>query len=84
MTDHTVPPATKQFRQEIVATLDVAAFDPSAYRDRSYLEAALAADFDVVDLATAHDVSKKSIYRALDTHDLEYEEPPSNGPARQL
>ncbi|EMA09748.1 hypothetical protein C436_18811, partial [Haloarcula marismortui ATCC 33800] len=38
----------------------------------------------VVDLATAHDVSKRSIYRVLDRHDIDYETPPKNGPARRL
>jgi hypothetical protein len=84
MTDHTVPPATKQLRRELVATLDVAAFDPDAYRDQTYLEAALEAGFDVSDLAMAHDVSKKSIYRTIDEHDIEYEQPPKSGPARRL
>ena len=84
MTTDTVSTATKQLRRELVATLDVAAFDPDAYRDRAYLEAALEAGFDVSDLATAHDVSKKSIYRAIDEHDIEYTELPSHGTARWL
>lgn len=50
MTDATVPSATKQRRRDIVATLDVAAFEPTAYHDGYYLNAALGAGFDVVDL----------------------------------
>jgi hypothetical protein len=55
MTEHAVPRATKQLRRELVATLKVAAFDPDAYRDRTYLEAALEAGFDVNDLLLAND-----------------------------
>jgi hypothetical protein len=67
MTDYAVPTATEQLRRDIVASLDLEAFDPGAYHDRAYLTAALEAGFDVVELATAHGVSKKSLYRALDT-----------------
>jgi hypothetical protein len=84
MTDATVPSVTKQRRRDIVATLDVAAFDPTAYHDGDYLNAALGAGFDVGDLATAHNVSKKTIYRALDDNGIAYEEPPKSGPARRL
>lgn len=53
MTDHTLPAATEQLRCDIVATLDVAAFDPGAYHDRGYVEAAREAEFDVSNLAQA-------------------------------
>ena len=69
---------------ELVAVLDLDDFSPDAYTSASYLEAALSAGFDVVDLATAHDVSKRSIYRMLDRNDIEHETPPKNGPACQL
>ncbi|MDS0261844.1 hypothetical protein NDI56_20785 [Haloarcula sp. S1CR25-12] len=52
--------------------------------DRTYLRAALKAGFEVADLAKAHDVSKKSIYRAIDRHDLTREQPQRNGAARWL
>ncbi|MGB9934118.1 hypothetical protein [Haloarcula amylolytica] len=68
----------------LVAALDLDEFSPDAYTSAPYLEAALAAGFTVVDLATAHDVSKRSIYRVLDRHDIDYETPPKNGPARRL
>ena len=84
MNDCTEPAATKQLRREIVSTLWLDAFDAEAYHDRPYLRAALEAGFDVADLATAHDVSKKSIYRAIDQHDLARHQPPRNGTARWL
>jgi hypothetical protein len=84
MSDHTVPPVTKQLRRDIVATLDVAAFDPNAYHDSAYLMAALEAGYDVADFATAHDVSKKTIYRTIDEHDIDHEQPPKSRPARRL
>jgi len=84
MTDRTEPPATKQLRREIVSTLRLDEFDAEAYQERHYLRAALEAGFDVADLARAHDVSKKSIYRAIDHHDLTRDQPPRNGTARWL
>ena len=76
MTDCTEPAATKQLRREITSTRRLDAFDTKAYHDRPYLRAALKAGFDVAELATAHDVSKKSIYRAIDRYDLAREQPP--------
>lgn len=84
MTDRTSPPATKQSRQAIADILDRDAVDDEAYHDQVYLEAALAAGFDIADLASAHDVAKKSIDRAINRHGIEYEQPPSNGTARKL
>jgi len=84
MTDRAAPAATNQLRHEIASTLGLDAFDAEAYHDRPYLRAALKAGFDVADLAKAHDVSKKSIYRAIDRHDLTREQPPRNGTARWL
>jgi transposase len=71
-------------RQEIVSELSLEDFPLCGYRDEEYLEAALAVGYDVADLAEAHDVSKKSIYRAVDEHGIDLQKPPSNGPARRL
>ncbi|WP_324666182.1 transposase [Haloarcula sediminis] len=84
MTDRTEPAATNQIRREIASTLRLDEFDAEAYQGRSYLRAALEAGFDVADLARAHDVSKKTIYRAIDQYDLTQEQPPRNGTARWL
>jgi hypothetical protein len=74
----------KQCRQAIADALDLETVDDEAYHDQAYLETVLAAGFDVSDLASAHDVAKKSIYRAINRQGIEYEQPPSNGPARAL
>ncbi|MDS0223619.1 hypothetical protein NDI54_19955 [Haloarcula sp. S1AR25-5A] len=71
-------------RADLVAALDLDEFSADAYTSASYLEASLEAGFDVTDLAIAHDVSKRTIYRVLDRHDIDYETPPKNGPARRL
>ncbi|MDS0280365.1 hypothetical protein NDI85_21500 [Halomicroarcula sp. S1AR25-4] len=84
MTDDTRPPATTQLQQNLVDTLGLTSLPSNAYRDPTYLEAAFDARFEVADLATAHDVSKKSIYRAMHRHDIEHTTPPKNGPARRL
>jgi hypothetical protein len=84
MTDRTEPAATKQLRRDVVASLDREAFAADAYHDPTHLTAALEADFDVAALARAHDVSKKTIYRALDEHDIDHVTPPKSGPARRL
>ncbi|WP_336331171.1 hypothetical protein [Haloarcula sp. CGMCC 1.2071] len=84
MTDPDSQPPMQDCQAELVAALDLDEFSPDAYTSAPYLEAALEAGFDVVDLATAHDVSKRSIYRVLDRHDIDYETPPKNGPARRL
>lgn len=80
MTDCTELAATNQLRRDIASTLRLDEFDAEAYHNRPYLRAALEVGFDVADLATAHDVSKKSIYRAIDQHDLTNDQPPRNGP----
>ena len=71
-------------RQQITEALDLDAFPLRGYRDREYLEAALDAGFEVTDLAVAHDVSKKSIYRAVEKHGIDLQQPPSNGLAKRL
>jgi len=84
MTDSTLSPATKQPRQAIADTLDLETVEDEAYHDPAYVEAVLRAGFDVADFASAHDVAKKSIYRAINRLGIEHEQPPSNGPARKL
>ncbi|NLV08306.1 hypothetical protein GOC83_19500 [Haloarcula rubripromontorii] len=84
MTDPDSQTATTNRKAEIVAALDLSEFTPDAYTDPSYLAAALDAGFDVADLAIAHEVSKRTIYRAINRHDIEHETPPKNGPARRL
>ncbi|WP_018258824.1 helix-turn-helix domain-containing protein [Halomicrobium katesii] len=84
MTDRNSQTATRQIQAEIVATLDLETFGPTAHTEPTYLRAALEAGFDVIDLARAHEVSKRTIYRYLDRHDIDHDQPPSNGPARQL
>ena len=84
MTDHNASVATNQLRRDIAAALDQDTVDADAYLDGAYLEAAFSAGFEVADLARAHDVSKKTIYRSMDRHDLKHETPPKNGPARRL
>lgn len=84
MTDHDSQAATSHRRAEIVDALDLAAFTPDDYQSPSYLAAAFDAGFDVADLAIAHEVSKRTIYRAINRHDIDYETPPKNGPARRL
>lgn len=76
------PDAT--LRTDIVRALNLEAFPARGYRHGEYLESVLAAGFDVSDLATAHRVSRKTIYRAVDEHDLELQQPPSNGLSRAL
>jgi hypothetical protein len=71
-------------RTNIVQALNLEAFPARGYRHGKYLESALAAGFDVSDLAAAHRVSKKTIYRAVDEHNLELQQPPSNGLSRAL
>jgi len=70
MADCPAPTATKQLRRRITSTLRLDRFDAEAYQDRPYLRAAIEAGFDVADLASADDVSKRSIYRAIDRHDF--------------
>ncbi|RLM88464.1 hypothetical protein D3D01_21190 [Haloarcula sp. Atlit-7R] len=84
MTTPDSQPTMHDHQAALVAALDLDEFSPDAYTSAPYLEAALAAGFTVVDLATAHDVSKRSIYRVLDRHGIGYETPPKNGPARRL
>lgn len=84
MTDPDSQATKHECQAELVDALDLDDFSPDAYTSASYLEAALEAGFDVVDLATAHAVSKRSLYRVLDRHDIDYETPPKNGPARWL
>ncbi|KAA9400556.1 hypothetical protein Har1131_18460 [Haloarcula sp. CBA1131] len=84
MTDPDSRTTMQDYQADIVAALDLDEFSADAYTSAPYLEAALEAGFTVVDLATAHDVSKRSIYRVLDRHDIDYETPPKNGPARRL
>jgi len=84
MTDRDSQSATRQIQTAIVAALDLETFVPTAHTDPGYLRAALKAGFDIADLATAHGVSKRTIYRYLDRHGIEHEQPPKNGPARQL
>lgn len=72
-------------RTAIVDDLELEAFPLRGYReDREYLEGALDAGYEVADLAEAHGVSKKSIYRAVDKFDLELRKPPSRGLAKRL
>ncbi|KZX49696.1 hypothetical protein [Haloarcula sp. K1] len=84
MTDPDSQTPMHERQADLVAALDLDEFSADAYTSAPYLEAALEAGFDVIDLATAHDVSKRSIYRVLDRHDIDYETPPKNGPARRL
>ncbi|NLV08356.1 hypothetical protein GOC74_00145 [Halomicrobium mukohataei] len=84
MTDHDSQTATRQIQAAIVAALNLQTFAPAAHTEAQYLRAALEDGFDVADLATAHEVSKRTIYRHLDRHGIDYDQPPSNGPARQL
>lgn len=75
-------PITLQAR--LVDALELEAFPTRGYRDAAYLERALAAGFDVAELAAAHDVSKRTVYRAADEHGIELQQPPSNGLSRRL
>jgi transposase len=84
MTNRTEPIATNYLQRELAVSLELEAFNIDAYHDRTYLTAALEAGFDVAALAQAYDVSKKTIYRALDEYDIEYTQPPKSGPARRL
>jgi hypothetical protein len=84
MTDPDSQATMQACQAELIAALDLDDFPADAYTSASYLEAALEAGVDVVDIATAHDVSKRSIYRMLDRHDIDHETPPKNGPARRL
>jgi len=84
MTNSDLQPTMHERQADLVAALDLDEFSPDAYTSAPYLEAALEAGFTVVDLATAHDVSKRSIYRVLDRHNIDYETPLKNGPARRL
>jgi hypothetical protein len=76
MTDPDSQTTMHECQADLVAALGLDEFSPDAYTSAPYLEAALEAGFDVVDLATAHDLSKRSIYRVLDRHDIDYETPP--------
>lgn len=71
-------------RTAIVQELDLEAFPARGYRRERYLARSLEAGFDVAELATAHRVSKKTVYRAVDEHDLDLQQPPSNGLSRRL
>jgi hypothetical protein len=71
-------------RREIVTDLELDGFPLRGYRDEEYLQAALEAGYDVATLAQAHDVAKKTIYRALEDTSIEVQKPPSNGPAKRL
>lgn len=64
MSVHRQSPVT--LRRGIVTDLDLDGFPLRGYRDEEYLQAALAAGYDVTTLAQAHDVAKKTIYRALE------------------
>jgi hypothetical protein len=75
-------PATLQ--AELVNALELEVFPARGYRDGAYLERALGAGFDVAELAAAHDVSKRTVYRAAAEHDIELQQPPSNGLSRRL
>ncbi|MFC7076094.1 hypothetical protein [Haloarcula halophila] len=77
-------PATTQLRADLVAALDLDSFDPSAYDDPEYLQAALEVHPHVGDLARAHCVAERTLYRALERHDIAHEQPPKHGPARAL
>ncbi|WP_276259913.1 hypothetical protein [Haloglomus litoreum] len=76
--------APTTLQAQLVDALELEAFPARGYRDRAYLEQALAAGFDVAELATAHDVSKRTVYRAAEKHGLELRQPPSNGLSRRL
>jgi hypothetical protein len=75
-------PAALQAR--LVDALDLEAFPARGSRDGAYLERALAAGFDVAELAAAHGVSKRTVYRAAEKHGIELQQPPSNGLSRRL
>lgn len=69
----------------LVDVLDLEAFPRRGYRRARYLTAALDAGFTPADLATAHEVSERSIYRAIAVHDdVEWQRPPTTGPAKTL
>jgi len=74
----------QELQTAITDTLGLDVFPLQGYRNPDYLRAALAAGFTPADLATAHDVSRRSIYRAAATHDIELQQPPSTGPAPLL
>jgi hypothetical protein len=71
-------------RERITEALDESDFDPDAVHDPAYLAAALAAGIEITTLATAHEISKRTLYRRLEEHDLLDTQPPSNGLARTL
>ncbi|RKD94753.1 hypothetical protein [Halopiger aswanensis] len=71
-------------RARIIDVLELDAFPINGHRHREYLERALDAGFSVQDLATAHEVRRKTIYRAAERNGLELERPPANGLARRL
>lgn len=54
------------------------------YRDPDLLQELLDDGHDVRTLAEAFDVSRKTIYRQIDAHDLDHRHPPSHGLARKL
>lgn len=68
----------------LVDALGLDAFPRRGYRRAEYLTAALEAGFDPAALATAHRVSERSIYRAIETHGVERSRPPTSGPAKRL
>ena len=73
-----------ELRSRIVSDLFLTAFPLRGYREEGYLRRALDAGYSVAELARAHDVSERSIYRAIEKHSIDLEKPPSNGPARTL
>lgn len=73
-----------ELRSRIAADLYLTAFPLRGYREEDYLRRALDAGYSVAELARAHDVSERSIYRAIEEHSINIQKPPSNGPARTL
>jgi len=67
MTDLDSQALMQDCQADLVAALDLDDFSTNAYTSTSYLEAVLEAGVDAVDIATAHDVSKRSTYRMLTT-----------------
>ncbi|MDL0126607.1 hypothetical protein [Halobacterium salinarum] len=73
-----------ELQAALVDTLGLDAFPRRGYRRAEYLTAALEAGFEPGDLATAHRVSERSIYRAIETHGLDRVRPPTSGLAERL
>jgi hypothetical protein len=78
------PSPVDELRSRIAADLYLTAFPLRGYREEEYLRRALDAGYSVAELARAHDVSERSIYRAIENHSINLQKPPSNGPARTL